>query len=71
MCDHIIIFCSTIFEHDEYDCEEVECLSMLPDHASPEFHVGRYRFTSHPTCDRGEFSTSLRECTESLETNKT
>ena len=28
---------------------------MLPDHARPEYHVGRYRFTSHPTCDRGEF----------------
>ena len=25
---------------------------MLLDHASPECHVGRYRFTSHPTCGR-------------------
>ena len=33
-------------------------MPMLPDHARPECHVGRYRFTSHPTCDRGEFSTS-------------
>ena len=30
-------------------------MPMLPDHASPECHVGRYRFTSHPNCDRGEF----------------
>ena len=36
-------------------------MSLLPDHASPECHVGRYRFTSHPNCDRGEFSNlSLR-----------
>ena len=48
-------------------------MSMLPDHAnSPECHVGRYRFTSHPNCDRGEFLTCrLRECTESLESNST
>ena len=26
---------------------------MLPDNASPECHVGRYCFTSHPNCDRG------------------
>ena len=36
-------------------------MSLLPDHASPECHVGRYRFTSHSNCDRGEFSNlSLR-----------
>ena len=33
-------------------------MPMLPDHARPEYHVGRYRFTCHITCDRGEFSTS-------------
>ena len=38
---------------------------------SPECHVGRNCFTNQPTCDRGEFSTSLRECTETLETNNT
>ena len=39
---------------------------MLPDHAGSECLVGRYRFTNHPTHGRGEFSTPLRECTESL-----
>ena len=39
---------------------------MLPDHAGSKCLVGRYRFTSHPTHGRGEFSTSLRECTERL-----
>ena len=41
---------------------------MLPDHASPECHVGRYRFTSLiPIAREENFSTSLRECTESLD----
>ena len=36
-------------------------MPLLPDHASPECHVGRYRFTSHPNYDRAElFNLSSR-----------
>ena len=36
-------------------------MPLLPDHASPECLVGRYRFTNHPNCDRGElFNLSSR-----------
>ena len=43
----------------------------LPDHASPECHVDRCRFTTHPTGDRGKLLISLGECRESLEMNNT
>ena len=54
-----IILCSTRFEHAEFD-------STLPDHARAECHVDRYRFKSHPTCDRGEFSISPFESAQKV-----
>ena len=36
-------------------------MPLLPDYASPEYHLGRYRLTRHPHCDRGErFNLSSR-----------
>ena len=65
---HSVVFFR--FENEEYEYEALEYIPVLPDHASPECHVDRYRFTSQPTTDRGEeLSTSLGECTESLKTN--
>ena len=44
---------------------------MLPDHASPRYHIGCYRFIAHPTGETVEFSTSIIECTESRDEDDT